>query len=398
MAKKGGFRETFFLFKIVPTNAGLKKDEITLVSRIMYTAVAILVIIDIIAILFYVKTNNRLEALSNHQYTQDISKNLKESRSTQQEHLKKAKKVIVEKQTNLRSLVKRLEFDNVSAEKLNVDRLQLKTIDDLIFSFADYDKDRYKSAKSLQDLVIAYESTENELVRMNNYLMPITELDKYNTQLELYLKDMLKQLKESQEVFNNQIEHLQNRQADQTFLVEDEVKATYADFTDLYKNMVRANKYKKINNFYKVKFMEFDQNYVPYNKEYSKYGFGCQLTESKDFHLSFPRLYYCNLSATVRSDMIFEVAFQYVDKKTEDEEVVVFESDVVTGKYLEGAVYNNFITFTLPSGFHKLYLRTISKGAATSVRMSGLMLECLSYRNLNKKDTIVFAETEDDAI
>lgn len=380
-------KEKFFLFNIVKPNSGLKKNEMTFISKISYSIVGILLIIDIVVIIFFLKTNKRLNALSKHEYTQDIYKNLRESRHEQEEYSQRSKKIMIEKQTHLESLVKRLNFDQVNARKLNTGKVELTTIDKLSELIYRFYADKYKDPQILQEAVLAYEDTEGELIRLNNYLMPLTELDRYNRQVESYLDDMLKEINNNQQTFLNQIKHLSSTHRAQQQLLMDDVLASLKDFNGYYKSMVKGNKFKRINNFYQVKFMDFDQDYVPYSTDFSPGKFGAQLTEKVDFGLRLPRIYICNLRAIIRSDSSFEINFEYIDI-INDNHTIVAITEPLMGKYKESFVYNNYLIFVLSEGNHQLYLRTTSRGTASEIRISKMSLECISYRNFDIKQDI----------
>jgi len=386
MAKKN-IKSKFFLFNIVKPDSGLEKDEISLISKIAYTVAFILVIIDIIAILFYIKTNKRLESLSNHEYTLDINKSLNEAKAQHNEYATRSKESIEEKQTYLRSLVKRLEFDQVMAKKLNPGKVELASLEKLSTLINKFHNNKYKNSDLLHEAILDYDDTENELIRLNNYLMPLTEINKYNKQLGEYLETMLNEIQDTQSTFLNQMHHLSKMQITMQNDLKDNISETTKYFDEYYQSMVQMNRFKKINNFYEAKFLEYDNQYIPYSVEFERNVFGAILTESVEFHLRISRVYICNIQAVIKSEYAFEINFEYVDRKNNGEEILLQQSEYVRGLFKEPAVYNNFFAFDLKKGFHNLYLRTTSKGLASNIQISRLRFDCLSYRNFGIKNS-----------
>ena len=47
----------------------LKKDEFSMISKIIWTLTFVLVIIDMIVIIFFLKTTKRLNIITNHKFT-----------------------------------------------------------------------------------------------------------------------------------------------------------------------------------------------------------------------------------------------------------------------------------------------------------------------------------------
>lgn len=379
MTKKS-VKMNFFLFNIVRSDSGLKKDEVTLISRIAYSMVAILLLVDLVAVAFYIKTNKRLNFVINHEYTQDISKNLKEARLKHEEYAQRSKKIIMDKQNYLKNIIKRLEFDKKQAKRLKTSKVELASLENLIESIGMLYNNNNRETNVLQQAILNYDDTENELIRLNDYLMPLTEVDRYNMQLETYLENLFDDLNNSQKAFINQIYHFSDTKMQQQEDLKSDILKITKTFDEYYRSMVQRNKFKKINNFYKSKFLNFDYDFIPYSTQFSNKLFGTQLTESTDFMLILPRFYICNLQAIIRSDYNFEVNFEYIDKRPTGEEIKLFETEYMSGQYKNPIAYNNFQMFDLDKGYHNLYLRTVSKGLASNVHIGNLKFECLSYR------------------
>ena len=61
----------FFLFEIADNNKSkLKRDEIKILQYILFIFIFLLIVIDFVAVIFYVRTKNRQEFAMNHNFTQ----------------------------------------------------------------------------------------------------------------------------------------------------------------------------------------------------------------------------------------------------------------------------------------------------------------------------------------
>lgn len=372
-------KEKFFLFNIVKPKMNLKRDEMKLISKIAYSAVAVMIIIDLIAIIFFIKTNERIEKIVAHDYTQEISKNLELTTGRQEEYALKTTEIIQQKENHLKEFIKRIEFTSTQMNKLNPGRVNLANLEKMQSSMENFLQDP-KNPDMIRSAINNYNILESEMIRMNNYLMPLKGFHTYTEQLETYMRYMLKEVDKSLKNYLNQLGHLSNSQSFKQNKLITEVNQTLNSFDTYYKSMVKFNRYKKLNNFYKIKFINFDQNFIPFSKEFETGAFGSQLTETSEFDLRLPRVYFCNLRAQIKSENIFNVSFEYVDALKEDNKVL-FATRGLGGGFRHPVSYNEFKVFELPKGPHKLYLRTVSDGSASQVHMNNLRMECLSYRN-----------------
>lgn len=66
----------FFLFKIAESSTeNLKRDELKIIQYLLFIFIFLLLIIDFMSIIFYVRTSARQDIVKNHNFTQ-VSLNL----------------------------------------------------------------------------------------------------------------------------------------------------------------------------------------------------------------------------------------------------------------------------------------------------------------------------------
>lgn len=74
MAKAGKQKQNnkkFFLFQIADSNKNkLKRDEVKIIQYILFIFIFLLIVIDFVAIIFYIRTKNRQTFVTNHNFTQ----------------------------------------------------------------------------------------------------------------------------------------------------------------------------------------------------------------------------------------------------------------------------------------------------------------------------------------
>jgi uncharacterized membrane protein len=73
-SKKKIKSEKFFLFQLADSNkTQLKRDEVKIIQYILFIFIFLLIVIDFVAIIFYVRTKNRQTFAMNHNFTQVIT-------------------------------------------------------------------------------------------------------------------------------------------------------------------------------------------------------------------------------------------------------------------------------------------------------------------------------------
>ncbi len=92
----------FFLFNTVSPNKGLKKDEVRMVSKILCTVCFVLILIDVIAVMFFIKTNKRIKDLRDHNFTKVIEASIVESAQEHYEYAKYSKELIKNENINIK--------------------------------------------------------------------------------------------------------------------------------------------------------------------------------------------------------------------------------------------------------------------------------------------------------
>lgn len=385
MAKKS--KKLFFLFNIVNKKDNLKKNEVNMITQIFFTLCLILLIIDIVAILFFIKTNKRINELKDHEYTQIIKKNIEDSKIDHAEYAKKSKELIKNQNLKMNDNLDHLQINVNKIESSKLEDFNIDSLDNFLISAKNLENKKI-TRENLEILIESYNSVEKEMMEFNNKSIPLKKFHDYNETIQESLKNLLEKIKNN---LNSYLEELlalaEGQNVNQNALYRD-MKKTLDYFKEVYSSIKKKGKFVKLNNFYSTKFLPFERNYVPFQTEFYEKYFGAKLSFDDEFTLRLPRVYFCNLTAFIYSDNEFGITIQYQDKEFEENEYgtgEVFSTNLIRGKLREKASYNEYHIFKLEPGKHSLYLRMISERASSQIHMSNLTMNCVSYRNFIKQ-------------
>lgn len=374
-----------FFTDLVSSNKNLTSDEPSMLTKIMAFSVILFLIIDLIIIVFYIKTNNRLENIKNHNYTQVITQSISSSTKRHNEYSQKVLKTMIADRNNMRSIIDDLQYFARDIEKLKDEEIKIDSLERLDEAFESFNlKNGVFNVEELIQVVKVYADIEKEMKKLNNYLLPIDLYDENEQSIQNTEEFVRKNLKFGMKLFLERLTQLDTIQTENQSYLSQEIDKSIMKFETNYKTIYKNKKFMKINNYYVDNFHFLNGTYVSFTKEYGK-KFGAQLTRENVFDLKKKsRAYYCVLQGFLISVNTFDVMFQYVDKGNNDpnkKEEIVFQSERLRGGFKNPYSYSEAQTFELSPGKHSLYLRIIAIGGASQLYLRALRLECISYRN-----------------
>lgn len=381
MAKKS--KKLFFLFNIVNNKKNLRKNEVNMITQVFFTLSLILLIIDIVAVLFFIKTNQRINDLKEHEYTQVIKKNIEDSKVDHAEYAKKSKELIKNQNLRMNENLDHLQINVNKIDHIDLEDFNIDSLDNFLINARNLENKKITREK-LEALIENYNSVEKEMMAMNNKSMPLKKFNDYNGIIQDSLKNLLDKIKANLNSYLEELLALAEGQNVNQNLLYREMKKTLDYFKEVYSSIKQKGKFVKLNNFYVTKFLPFERDFVPFQTEFYERYFGAKLSFDNEFTLRLPRVYFCNLTAFIYSDNEFGITIQYQDKEFEENEFgtgEVFTTNLIRGKLREKASYNEYHIFKLEPGKHNLYLRMISEKASSQIHMSNLTMNCVSYRN-----------------
>ena len=381
-------RNNLFLFKALPSDSPLKRDEPILLSRLFCAAIFIIAMIDIVVIIFFVKTNTRIEAVRRDNFTEVVLSSVIKSESSQEDLGTKAKEIIRKKNLSIKEYVSHLKFDSKSLEQIDFEKIELKHMRELQVALLEVENEKNGvDLHKLKSITQLYQRAEEEMKELNNYLMPIDTFNMYQERVEGNLKNVLEEIKSNLDIFLDQLVFLaQEQNINQKELLID-IQKSLDKFQQIYSFVYQNGKYTKLNNYYDIEFIEFDGNYIPFSVEFDNGRFGAQLSKPVKFDIRMPRVYYCTVNAYIESINVFNIKFQYIDRvpdpsgKDQEKEIIIFESEPLAGGYQRTVSYSEIKIFNLPTGKHTLYYRIVSENGASSLYINQSKMVCLSYRS-----------------
>lgn len=89
-------QKAFFLYRMIESSKGLKLDQPRMLSSFYCTLIFILLAMDLVGLLFYWKTNARIEAMQQHPFTNSIDGSIKRASEEHQKYEQKAREIIRE--------------------------------------------------------------------------------------------------------------------------------------------------------------------------------------------------------------------------------------------------------------------------------------------------------------
>ena len=402
-------KKPLFIFNVLSSKSELKRDEVSVVSKILCAGICLLLIFNLAVIIFYFQTNARIQILNDDEFTKTVYNSLEESKITHESFSTKARGFIQNKNVNIKQYVDKLNADNKKLNTLDPKHITINGLGKLQDTIKDLESDIKPSYEKIEKAKKIFLEVEEQIKALNNYLMPIKYYEDDQMLIEQSLMPVLNDIKANLDHFGLQLDSLAKRQNTNQMKLYNEMAGALTEFQKVYNFVYKKapkpdndknkqnndespndNDYVVINNYYKVDFLRFDKQHVPFSIEFERKYSGAQLSIEKNFDLRLPRVYACTIQAYIYSPHLFDIAFQYVDRKdnsenqAEDDADVLFKVSGIRGEYGNPASISEMKIFELPAGKHNLYLRVVSTGAARRIHMEKLAMSCLSYRNFQE--------------
>ena len=349
-------------------------------NRTLCTVAFFILVVDLLAVLFFVQTNLRLDVVENHNFTQMIIKGVRDSVQSHEEYSVKAKELIFAKKSFVRQMAHQLNFDSENLQKIETPRIRLDGLERMKTSVDRLINASPKEEVELLDEAIKYyKRLEDEVVELNNYLMPLDLLANYNAKMEGAFKVITEEIDRNMENFHLQILSLSEEQLGNQKTLRKEFTTFNKSFKQAFDHLHDGEKFRKVNNFYGVEFTAEEGVLLPMIENLETGVHSIVLTKSLIIDLKLPRYYFCVLKGVVRSEKDISIFFRYTDSE-DSENKVIFESRNMKGGFGKEINYDAIHLFRLEKGQHKLQLEMISIGRNAHMILSNAEMKCISYR------------------
>ena len=367
------------LFRVIPKASNLAPDQIQTSKRILFSIAFVLILIDIVAVVFFIKTNDRLNTIEQHNFTQTLINGIQDSVRIQEVYALKARELMFSRMSFLKhsKSSKKVEFSN--SKSVSSSEVKLPSLDSLNLSINKLKNSGTKESRlALTNAISHYKLVEHELKMLNTNLSPLEDLSKNISSIETKYRLAKKEIEDSLEILSSSVlERVENRLELQRILQKQSF-TSLDHFDFFFERFHDGEKFRKMIDLYNVKFSIQENSPLKFqvdeksNKKISK------LTPETSFNLRLPRFYYCTLKATLYSDKEFSVRFRYLDLLNTINPL--FESHKITSGPEVKTNYDVIHTFRLEDGPHSLQLELEYIEGKNAVMIMGTEMNCLSYR------------------
>lgn len=86
--------KSFFNFLMLDTKKDVEKDQPRVVSSFFCTLIFVILLMDIVAVLFYFRTIQRIDVMKDHPFTQVIASSIKKSVEEHYSYASKTKELV----------------------------------------------------------------------------------------------------------------------------------------------------------------------------------------------------------------------------------------------------------------------------------------------------------------
>lgn len=377
----------FFLFRLIRPESQLTRDEPSMLTKILTITVIFFLIIDLVIVVFYVKTNRRLEALRTDNYTQVLVNAIEESTSRHADYAKKTMKTMMSDRENMRNFINDLQFFSRDIERIDLDQLTLASLEELKIACENFDTDTNDvKIDQLNDVISAYAKVETEIRAVNDLLMPIDLYTENEQSIGVSEDNIYRNLDQHLITFLSHLKHLDIVHTEYQAGLANEISNSIEKFGDTFSRIYHKHKFVRVIDFFSDQFNQFNKSFLSFNEPYGPY-FGTQLTPNNRFTMKRKsRLFYCVIQIYASSINTFNVMLQFVDARGGsgvENEVVLFESYKIKGGANNPVSYNEVKVFELGPGKHDIYLRVVSTGGASQLQFSAMRFECLAFKVVN---------------
>lgn len=376
-------KSNFFLFKILNPTSKLKRDEPGMLTRVLWIAALIFLIIDILVVIFYFKTIKRIDTILNDEFTQAVINCIDESTRTHQEYSKKTRDAINQENLGIRTTVADLIYYGKKIDATQVPKMvspELLQLKDYLTSIEKNDSD--KKVKLIKAIEL-FNKLEKSILSDLEEIKPIESFGDNIGKVELSLQSLVKSIRTSLENFLHNLLDVAKVQNTHQDKLANELDVLLEEFSRVHSYIYKNGKYQPLNRLHKLNFHEFENDYVPFAGIVQEKYFGAKLTYTSPAEIKIPSLYYCTIQAYIAAHSSFSVVFQLVDLKENGEEEVVSETDEMYGGFKEPISLNEIKVVDIKIGKHNFYLRALSQSLSSQIRMKDMAFECISYRNFH---------------
>ena len=379
-------KSNFFLYKLVKPDTTLTRDEPSIITRVLWMSAITFLIIDLLVIIFFIKTNNRIQIIHGHNFTQEVERSMIDSKKTHSEYAQEIKRAIQTQNLEIRAGISEFEKAGLKLENSQILTFDIKDLEELKSIFVKLEEpgetgnDLTQKAK---DLLKKVDKKINDYFSKMSFVYHFNENAK---RVEMLLDNLVKSIKQNLDNFLHRLNGLAEIQHENQKNLYIKMNDVLKRFQEVYEFVYKNQEYRTINNFYKSPFYEFENDYIPFVEQLKKEHHEAKLTYTVELDLDLPRVYFCNLQAYATGMGNFQLEFEYVDHHSKDDEEILAFTEKIGGSFEEPISVNQVLMFTLHEGKHFLYLRAISERASSQIHMKDLAFECVSYRNFHPKE------------
>ena len=318
-------------------------------------------------------------------FTTTVLDSIEESTRTHNEYSETTKSAINQQNLNIRTYVSELasfaeKMDNNEVPKLVVPELT-KLRDSLVKVEANKSdwKVGHHEAVSLYNIVQQKITGNFELGKF------ISNFGNNFRKVETALSELVKSISKNLDSFLENLLALAARHNKNQAKLYKEMRIVLNEFDTIYNYVFdeKESKFQTVNNLYSSVFHEFENDMVPFTEIIYEEFNVAKLTYTDPVNLRLPRVYYCNLQAYMMGMSSFNVKFEFVDRLSDSSENILAKTEDLRGGFRDPVSVNEVLMFEVQEGPHNFYLRVLSKGTSSQLRIKDMLFECLSYRNFH---------------
>ena len=373
-----------FLFKNKDeVSPGLVNDSPSMLVKILSMSVVLFLLLDCAIIVFYVKTNGRLDRVMAANYTQIIVNSMETSQRRHEDYTRKTLKMMTNDQENLRSFITDILFFAKEIEKLETSHIELASLSEFDQVFSKIAGSKTLQIEELRRAIAVFERVEREVKQLNDYLMPIDLYDQTQENVQKAERDLSDNLANIMKGFLDNIVRVDEVHGENQNALRRDIEDTMQVFDHQFARIYDKSNFKSVISSFTEHFEIANNSFLLFNTEYKPNVFGSQLTRDREIEVSSKRAFLCTIQVFASSDSSFNVALEYIDKGDPDKEgseVIVWESYRIKGGPGNPFTYNEIQTFDLLKGKHTLYLRVIEREGASNLLFQHLKFDCMSLK------------------
>jgi hypothetical protein len=368
------------------SDAKLERDEPSILTRVFLMAGLLLIIVDLLVVCFYFKTSARIQEMNDNQFTRVVRGAIDSADANNAAFTSHIQDHINKKNDQIRVFVSEMEhaghrLDTQGSSFPIVDRAELDSLKTLL---AKIDGAEKPSPVDLNQAVTLFAIIEKRVTSKLTALGPLDTFTLNFRGLEAKIKSFVEEIKQTLGVYLTDIVDLAKSQNTNQLKLYQRVSGLLTDFDEVYGFIYNGTSLTTLNNFYQSKFLDFENDFIPFSQVvYQKYN-AAKLTETAAMELKLPRVYYCTFQAYVVGLGNFGVKFEFVDHQEGGKETVLATTDEILGSYKDPVSISEMQIFELKKGRHFLYLRVLAQRGTSQLKMRDFSHECISYRNFHE--------------